>query len=189
MLQLPDRLPVRPLLFMAALGLIAGGCRGANITQAGPVVPITTAVAQPTAPPTPTPTPEPTDVAPTTTALKDKLNDGLNCVTGQPLAETPPGVDISRAVVEVLPAGSDGEVERVQFTIELDQAPPLDMALFGGVEFADTDRAISSLNPQWHLDGIGNQNFSFSIRGSNVVPELHQFDPVSGWAANANTGF
>jgi len=49
---------------MAALGLIAGGCRGANITQAAPVVPITTAVAQPTA--TPTPTPEPTPVVPTT---------------------------------------------------------------------------------------------------------------------------
>jgi hypothetical protein len=39
------------------------------------------------------------------------------------------------------------------------------------------------------LDGIGNQNFSFTSRGPNVVPELHEFDPSTGWTANSDTGF
>ena len=186
-LQVPDRVSVRPLILMAALALFVSGCSddsgsdvigGSELDGGDPALQATATF-----------TPMPTPVVPTTTVLEDGLNDGLNCVTGQPLTETPPGVDISRAVVEVLPAGSGGEPERVQFMIELDQSPAPDTALFGGVEFADTARAISPLNPQWFLDGIGNQNFSFTSRGPNVVPELHQFDPVSGWPANANTGF
>ena len=196
MLQMPKRVPVRPLLLMAALVLIVSGCSddsgsdvigGGNELEGSSELDGGDPALQATA--TFTPMPALTPVAPTTTVLEDGLNDGLNCVTGQPLTETPPGVDISRTVVEVLPAGGGGEPERVQFTIELDQSPAPDAALFGGVEFADTARAISPLNPQWFLDGIGNQNFSFTSRGPNVVPELHQFDPVGGWAANANTGF
>jgi len=190
MLQMPRRLPVRPLILMAALALIVSGCEsdsGSDVIGGGSELDGGEPAVQATA--TFTPKPVSTPVVPTTTVLEDGLNDGLNCVTGQPLTETPPGVDIARAVVEVLPAGSGGEPERVQVTVELVQDPAPDAALFGGVEFADTARAISPLNPQWFLDGIGNQNFSFTSRGANVVPELHQFDPVSGWAANSNTGF
>jgi len=187
-LQVPDRVSVRPLILMAALALFVSGCSddsgsdvigGSELDGGDPALQATATF-----------TPMPTPVVPTTTVLEDGLKDGLNCVTGQPLnTETPPGVDIARAVVDLLPAGSDGEPEQVQVTIELDQDLAPDTAVFGGVEFADTARAISPLNPQWFLDGIGNQNFSFTSRGANVVPELHQFDPVSGWAANANTGF
>jgi hypothetical protein len=188
-----SRLPVRSLFLMAALALLAGGCSddGGDLILSGgsEVLPEDLGSGDPALLATATFTPAATPVVPTTTVLQDGLNDGLNCVTGQPLTDTPPGADISRAVVEVLPAGSAGEPERVQFTIELDQAPGPDTALFGGVEFADASRAISPLNPQWFYDGIGNQNFSFTIRDLNAVPELHQFDPVSGWAADSNTGF
>jgi len=128
--------------------------------------------------------------SPTSTVLQDAHNDGLSCVTGEPLStETPPGVDISRAVAEILFGETSGEPEQVRFTIELDQAPPPTTALFGGIEFADGSTPISPLNPQWFFDGIGNQNFSFTIRGPNVVPQLHQFDPSAGWTANPNTAF
>ena len=187
MLQMPRSLRFRSLILMAALAILASGCSddsGSDVIGGGALP-----LGDPELKATATFTPAATPVVPTTIVLEDGLGDGLNCVSGEPLPETPPGIDISRAVVEVLPAGSADEPERVQFTIELDQAPAPDTALFGGVEFADSSRAISPLNPQWYYDGIGNQNFSFTSRGTNVVPELHQFDPVSGWAANANTGF
>jgi len=127
--------------------------------------------------------------SPTSTVLQDTHNDGLSCVTGQPLSgETPPGVDISRALVDIL-LDESSEPEHVRFTIELVGAPPPTTALFGGVEFADGSTPISPLNPDWYFDGIGNKNFSFGIRGDRVTPELHQYDPTRGWTSNPNTGF
>ncbi|MBF8255712.1 MAG: hypothetical protein HW375_619 [Anaerolineales bacterium] len=127
---------------------------------------------------------------PTTTVLQDGLNDGVSCVTGEPLSGgTPAGVDISRAVVDLLLDESADEPEQVRFTIELDQAPPPTTALFGGVEFADGSTPISPLNPQWYYDGIGNKNFSFGIRGAGVTPELHLYDPSTGWTSSPNTSF
>ena len=127
---------------------------------------------------------------PTTIVLQDGLNDGLNCVSGAPLnTETPPGVDIWRAVAEILFGETSGEPEQVRVTIELDQVAPPDTPLFGGVEFADGSTPISPLNPSWYYDGIGNVNFSFGIRGAVANPELHQYDPGSGWTSNPNTFF
>jgi len=196
MLQMPNRVPVRPLLLMAALALIVSGCEsdsGSDVIGGGSELEESSELdggdpaLQATA--TFTPLPVSTPVVPTTTVLQDSLNDGFNCFTGEPLTETPPGVDISGAFVVFLLNANTGEPEHVLFTMELDQPPALNTALFGGVEFAATSRPISPVNPQWYLDGIGNQNFSFTARGPDAVPELHQFDPSSGWSANPNTGF
>jgi len=127
---------------------------------------------------------------PTTTVLQDAHNDGLSCVTGQPLTTgTPPEVDISRTIVDLLVGETSGEPEQVRFTIEVDRASAIDIPLFGGVEFADGSTAISPLNPQWYFDGIGNKNFSFRIQNAIPYPELHQYDPSRGWRSNPNTGF
>ena len=127
---------------------------------------------------------------PTTTVLQDAQNDGVSCVTGQPLTtETPPAVDITRAVADILLGESSGQPEQVRFTIELDRAEAIDTPIFGGVEFADGSTDISPLNPDWYYDGIGNKNFSFGIRGPRIVPELHLYEPGSGWTSNANTFF
>ena len=136
-----------------------------------------------------TPETRPTPV-PTTTVLQDAHNDGLSCVTGQPLTTgTPPEVDISRTIVDLLVGETSGEPEQVRFTIELDRAPAIDTPLFGGVEFADGSTAISPPNPDWYFDGIGNKNFSFRIQNAIPYPELHQYDPSRGWRSNANTSF
>jgi hypothetical protein len=119
MLQMLNRLSARPLLLMTALALFVIGC---GLGGPAPLLPtpIDALEELPTLTPMP---PTSTPVVPTTTVLEDGLNDGLTCVTGQPLSETPPGVDIARAVVDILPAGSAGEPERFQFTIQARSGP------------------------------------------------------------------
>jgi hypothetical protein len=65
----------------------------------------------------------------------------------------------------------------------------LDHQLFGGVEFFDISTPNSVPNENWFFDGIGNKNFSFQYVPPTFSPQLHVYDPVSGWYNEPNTGF
>lgn len=128
---------------------------------------------------------------PTSVALEDPIGDGLNCRSGQPLAgPTPPEVDISRALAEVLFDQATGEANQVQFTIEVGEVSgTIRGPVYGGVEFLDASGARSDPDPTWIFNGIGNKNFSFAYGRETFLPELHEFHAGSGWGPNPNTGF
>lgn len=142
-------------------------------------VPSTNTPAPPTDTPVPTATPLPTVVT-----MEDPVNDGFNCVNGEPLpGDTPPGVDITMVHAEFMP-------EMLHVYFEIGGVDVLTGGLFGGIEFRDPSLPVSDPLESWFFEGKGNTNFSFQYFPPTLHPELHVFDPAQGgWHAPPGSEF
>lgn len=134
------------------------------------------------APPTDTPVPSATPL-PSTITIEDDVNDGLNCTNGEFLTSpTPLDVDITRVHAEFMP-------NMLNVTVDIGQVDALVNPLFGGVEFLDSSTATSDADPNWFFNGKGNRNFSFQYSPPTFNPNVHVFDPATGWTNDPNSMF
>lgn len=157
-----------------ALSILA--CSISNVTEPPPSPTPSDTPAPPTNTPIPpTETPVPTNTAiPTEIAVEDPMNDGIDCVTGDPLpGDTPADVDITMVLVN----SADG---MLQVVIEIGGVDAFPGSLFGGVEFRDPTLPPSNPDASWWFEGKGNTNFSFQVNSGTFVPSVYVFDPAQG---------